>query len=821
MTYAQAMAASSRDLTIRATVTLPDSTVIHLAPSQIMAYSIDEGSTEIPLGSAASASYALEVANANGEWFRGGSIMTNRVLKGARVVVEIGVYHDGAYDYAPAGVWYVEKGSGKEGTTRYTLRGGDQLMYMTEALDDSSFTYQPNTTLNAILNAVKSVHGLTIYGTLQCNAAAIISKRPDWGAGCSVRNALGFIAAAGGCFIQVARDGKLTLVPVKKTGTARAITTDGYLELENTNETFAFNRIKVMPRGAAADDPYIQSYILSGLGETGKNTIVMADNPLFASGATNLQNMVNALKTVLTGYSIDTFSFRHRGDPTWALGDLVTVTDRRAKTVTTPILQQSLKYGNGFSCMISSMMALEMTAPSTISRNGTIMSIGFGQGSVDPSVLIAHSITADHIAAGSITADEIASDSITTRHLQAGAITADKGIIADAAIGTAKIQDAAITSAKIGAAQIDSAHIKEATIDALNADAVTAVEGEFQKITAGTLTSGSIFAGIVDAVKARIGYLIAENLTTDELYARIATIAVAQITAANIEAANIQWADIEALVAEIGTIVTAQIGTADIDWAHIKDLATETAIITEGLAGELYIARLAVTEANIVRLSVGKLMLRGDDGLMYTITVDEDGSIITVPSQVTNDDLMDAGAVIDEGENIIYGGITAGKLNVQEIFAENALIASLIAANIDVDELFAREATIDSLNAKLLLTENYITVTDAISGIESELTENKSYIRLGKLINSDNAEGYGIAIGKSLQLDEDGNIVRDSTAVQITSDRQTFYQNGVVGMELKDGGITAGHGNFGHTTVGGKWRTHVDSNGTYAVMWVG
>ena len=54
--------------------------------------------------------------------------------------------------------------------------------------------------------------------------------------------------------------------------------------------------------------------------------------------------------------------------------------------------------------------------------------------------------------------------------------------------------------------------------------------------------------------------------------------------------------------------------TADIDWSHIKDLATDTAIITQGTAGELYIARLAVTEANMVSLTVGELVVKGTDG---------------------------------------------------------------------------------------------------------------------------------------------------------------------------------------------------------------
>ena len=205
-------------------------------------------------------------------------------------------------------------------------------------------------------------------------------------------------------------------------------------------------------------------------------------------------------------------------------------------------------------------------------------------------------------------------------------------------------------------------------------------------------------------------------------------IAAAQLTTANIVSADIRWADIEALTrqhradqqrrrsppppstrrtstgrpsppsrAATAEIVKAQMQTADIDWSHIKDLATDTAIITQGTAGELYIARLAVTEANMVSLTVGELVVKGTDGHFYSVSVDEGGQVVTTLKQIANDDVADQS--IDGGEKIIEGTITAGTLNAQDIFANNAVIRSLIAANLDVDALFAREATIAALNA--------------------------------------------------------------------------------------------------------------------------
>ena len=197
--------------------------------------------------------------------------------------------------------------------------------------------------------------------------------------------------------------------------------------------------------------------------------------------------------------------------------------------------------------------------------------------------------------------------------------------------------------------------------------------------------------------------------------------------------------------------------------------------------------------------------------------------MVTTLKQVTNNDLSDV--ILDENDNIIYGGITASKLNVQDIFAENATIAALIAANIDVDTLWARTAFIEKLKVADLLTNDAIRlrfegVEGDVSSLQTASRLTNSYITLGKLIDSDNQERMGIAIGENL-LDENGEIVQAHTAVRIFSDRQTFYQNGVVGMELKNNSIQAVRGAFEEVILNGLWKQTITESGTYAIMWVG
>ncbi len=217
---------------------------------------------------------------------------------------------------------------------------------------------------------------------------------------------------------------------------------------------------------------------------------------------------------------------------------------------------------------------------------------------------------------------------------------------------------------------------------------------EYAKISVAAIEQ--LTADSIVALTARIQEIVTQHLTTDDLYAALAT-----LNKAVIETADIRWADIQSLQAAVAALAQASIGTADIGWAQIKDLITGTAIITEGVGGKLMISRLAVTEANMVSLTTGELVVKGKDGRFYAVTVDEQGNVQTELKQVNNDDVNDLS--INAGEKLIEGSVTAACLNATDIFAENAVIRQLIAANLDVDTLFAREAFITLLRTSKIV----------------------------------------------------------------------------------------------------------------------
>ena len=278
--------------------------------------------------------------------------------------------------------------------------------------------------------------------------------------------------------------------------------------------------------------------------------------------------------------------------------------------------------------------------------------------------------------------DGIEGNMINPRSIGSGSISGH--MIKLGSIGTGALQDGAVNSLKIALAAINYAHIDEAAINQLSVNAVTAIRADIRQLVAG-------------------------QITTDQLYADLAAIAVAQITTANISNANIDWATIANLTAAIANIANAQISSASIgtaqikdakiDWAKIYDLTADTAIISEGVGGKLYIARLAVTEANMTSLTVGELMVKAADGSFKRLTVDADGNVTAETVQVEGGNVADATI---SGGKLIENTITARELNVESIFADTALIRAIKAANIDVSDLFAAEATISALNSWLI-----------------------------------------------------------------------------------------------------------------------
>lgn len=355
-------------------------------------------------------------------------------------------------------------------------------------------------------------------------------------------------------------------------------------------------------------------------------------------------SIAQSIANELSGISLDSGELMWGGDPAVQLGDIYEITDLKGTVHRIMVTSQNFNFGGGLNAVETCSLPALNTQSSATYSTSTNM----------------------YDAQGNIRATRISG-------LDKKVITATTGHFENLTAETAEFDDlyaALMNVVNLVANKIDAEAIKSGSIttDKLAAGAITA-----DKIDTDTLEAVSI-----DAVTGHIDKIVSDNITTDELYAALAK------------------------------LTNAEIGTADIDFAQIKDLVTDKAIITEGVGGQLYISRLAVTEANMVSLTVGELMVKGEDGGFYSVSVDANGNVKTTLKQVSNDDVKDLS--LNAGEKIIEGTVTAACLNARDIFAENAIIKELMAANLDVDTLFARDAFVTKLTTSNIIGGESLTM---------------------------------------------------------------------------------------------------------------
>lgn len=139
-------------------------------------------------------------------------------------------------------------------------------------------------------------------------------------------------------------------------------------------------------------------------------------------------------------------------------------------------------------------------------------------------------------------------------------------------------------------------------------------------------------------------------------------------------------------VAQVASIALAEIGIANINLAKIVKADMETAIIREGVAGEVYIDDLVVASAKFVTAMFGELVIKGQDGLYYQLGVDSEGNVTAVEKTVTSGEIEDGRTT--EGFTIIESSITAQNLNVSTIRGARAILMDLFVSTLTASDAY-------------------------------------------------------------------------------------------------------------------------------------
>ena len=381
--------------------------------------------------------------------------------------------------------------------------------------------------------------------------------------------------------------------------------------------------------------------------------VTVTENPLFQSGAAHLTALMRGMLDELSGLVLRRMEVNWRGDPALGVGSRIALTDTFGGEHAGVITRQTLRFERGFSaeCACETPDVGDAGVLRAITPEGGLNAAAL-VGVVDGGRLAVGSVTARAIAAGSVTAGKLAAGSVETDALAAGAVTAGK--IAAGAVEADKLAAGSVTAGK------------------LTAEAVTA-----DKLAAGAVKAEKIEAGAVDTAKLAAGAVTAEK------------IASGTITADRLKAKTI--------TAESGIIDDSAIGTA-----QIAD-------------GSITSAKIVELNADLIQtgtLSAERLLLVGEDGVIYKINVASSGLSLT---ELAKDQYKN----YINGTVIVAKSITAAQIAAQTITGNEILAGSVTAKEINVSDLFASEATINALNAMDIRGNKYLQlyVTDKVDGI--------------------------------------------------------------------------------------------------------
>ena len=254
-------------------------------------------------------------------------------------------------------------------------------------------------------------------------------------------------------------------------------------------------------------------------------------------------------------------------------------------------------------------------------------------------------------------------------------------------------------------------------------------DGEIKRNALGW--SGKVSAGDI------VGTISGANIAADSITAR-------KIAAGAVNADKIAAGAVTADKVEAGAITTKHIAAGTV--------TAESGIIANGAIGTAQIADGSITSAKVVDLSADviktgtlsaeRLLLVGDDGVIYKINAASSGLSMTELSQ-------DQYKHYINGTVIVAKSITAAQIAAQTITGNEILAGTITAKEINISDLFASQATINALNAmdirgntylKLMVDSVQVGGTNLVSLQDGKLAyvnstrrewENKGYCRSG------------------------------------------------------------------------------------------
>ena len=660
MAIQDALRAACRELAPGAHARLATGVELEWSAADILALEIHEGADAALLpGAVLSSAWSVTLANP-------GHALPGRFnFKNAVVQLYLDAREGEATHRAPLGTFIVDAVSAPEQAPLLKLSGADSVPGALGQIFEDGMEYP--CTLAALWAHLAQRSGYAWSGEVP-NGDAVIDGAPAWG-DCSLRQAMGYAAAAAGCFVQLDRTGRLCLERCWQETPAAALSPSEYMAFTGGFEDYGpVTGLRVVP--VAKKKAKTQADLILGGGTVGER-LEVKNNPLFMQGAEHLTGLAQGMLTQVSGMRLSGAEFRWRGDPAVRVGTRLTLTDTSGASRTVTVTRQTLRFERGFSMTTSCALPNQGADPlRAITPEGGLNAAAL-VGAVDGALLLGGSVAAHAIQAGAITTEKLEAGSVTADKLAAGSITAEK--LAAGVITADKLAAGAVEAGKLAAGSI--------TAEKLAAGAVTADK----------LAAGAVEAASLDAVSARLEQLNAGTIEADELSAALAE------------------------------FVSTHAQLTEADLARVRTLMADALGFSEAVGESATLDRVAAQSSLFLSAVVGDMVVKGDDDRYYRIAVQGDGTIATEDVTTTLDGTEIAAAETRDGRKIVETEIAVGDLDGENVRALHGVFQTLVAAALEAGQINAVTAMIGTAT----IPELYATSIRALSD-DLDLSANES-----------------------------------------------------------------------------------------------
>lgn len=323
-------------------------------------------------------------------------------------------------------------------------------------------------------------------------------------------------------------------------------------------------------------------------------------------------------------------------------------------------------------------------------------------------------------------------------------------------VNGSKLISGSVGSGALGSGCVSERHIQA---ESVNAEAIQA-----ESLTAETAVVQQLNTMSLEALEAKLNSVTAQTIVTDTLAAAVANLM--HVAAQDIEAGRISTDQLAAVLANLVT-VQAKVGTFDL--STVQNLVSSALTLQRGQANSMYITNLAVTSANLLNVTVGKLVIKGEDGSYYEVGVGADGVIRTSQYDATAAEI--SAGVTTDGRQIVEETINAQTITGKYVSAEEATFNRVLAAALEAGKITASEALLASASIPMLYVTSIKSLGDTIDISANETIK----LQAGRMNSMAMLDDEGLHVGRAV-LDEDGNYQIDEDGNPIFSTKEVLIR---------------------------------------------